>query len=401
MELANFVFLWADPPHDHGTSNDQEKCFDTFLHGVHLLVLRLLHHPGPLPPDPPPSNTVTWPHAGYNHHPPTTRAVALHESINRRQGMRCRLPGIALPGPVIGNSRGIAQGTSGGCDTVNAVVEFTIRIARRAFQASTGYSWSSRDDGHHDPAFDPSVLQQYSDDNHGFAGDTPEATAPENAMLIAGGVVPLTNGTFGQHMDPAKSWALHQIAGIPQPHRYEDAWGCRFADLSEKAVFKTLGFFFATDTRNDAAVWTAIMTAVRARVTHVASTDAPAAIRVAAIRDLGYAMVRHHARGTWTPTVDQAQEAQDFMLSTLLYDVLLVHPDGPTELPANTHVPVIPEHLARPVTAGGIGYSLMVTRPTPPDTASVSARAMLSQPSSLTCIKQRGAVRASLRRPAN
>ena len=88
-------------------SNDQKKCFDTFLQGVQLLLLRVLHHPPPVP-----YRTTTdgeARHAGMAHVPPTTRAGAFHAEVNWRSAMRVRLARMrSIVGPIILITRGAA-----------------------------------------------------------------------------------------------------------------------------------------------------------------------------------------------------------------------------------------------------------------------------------------------------
>ena len=231
-------------------SNDQRKCFDLFLQGVQLLLLRLFHHPGPVSPDP--TATDTRPHAGRAARPPQTRAEAFHEYVMQHSVLRTALPGTnGVVGPPTPMTRSAAQGLTVGPAFGNLFGEVDIRLVKRVHQTEAEYYWGTPGDAHAAEFLNPETCRHYCDDNHNCAGDTAERRAEEHMVDIVGGTVPYCLEALGQSIDFSKSWILHQRAGAPCPHEYRAHDGSAITDAALVPHFKSLGFFFSTDARDD------------------------------------------------------------------------------------------------------------------------------------------------------
>ena len=234
-------------------SNDQKKCFDTMLQGVQLLGLRPLPHPGPVSGRPP--APADPPHAGRRLSPPTTRAVAFNAEVCRRMCLRLRLPNQkSAVGPVVAVTSGASQGLTSGCESGNTYAEWCIRCVKRAFQRRMAYRFATPKDVHASDEWDDvPVITHYSDDDQAIVGDTTAGSADQNITDVVCGAVVKVLSALGQHVENCKSWALHQVAGAPRHHVYHTAAGEQVSDASERPYVKTLGFFFSTDARRDAA----------------------------------------------------------------------------------------------------------------------------------------------------
>ena len=92
----------------------------------------------------------------------------------------------------------------------------------------------------------------------------------------------------------------------------------------------------------------------------IANATAKPSIRLAALRDLAGATWRHHFRGAWAPTLKQATDVQQTLLSCAIRDVLAVPRGSLQALTSPLGSP--PELLALPIALGGFAFPLFVAR---------------------------------------
>ena len=93
---------------------------------------------------------------------------------------------------------------------------------------------------------------------------------------------------------------------------------------------------------------------------HIACEPVPPGIRLAAMQCIIGSAWRHHARGMWAPTLDQARRTQVHLCRLIVRDVLAVPATAPIELTGDSGT--APELLALPIVAGGFAMPLFVER---------------------------------------
>ena len=322
-------------------SNDQSKCFDRFQFGVQLLQLRLFYQP-----------------TG----PADSPLLRFHRECMRSASARVRLPNTPKLGPRISVDGGAPQGTKGGCDRANEYAEGMLRAAARAHGPTTHYRYSAlvpTPVGLH-----PMPAMVYADDDMVVTGDhidiDPHFTAQRNALFLAGSAIPHALESVCQVVEYTKSWVTAMHAGRAVPGPYTNAAGTSITDASTARTVKALGYFFQTDMRDDSAVYDAISTKLHTDAEHIAREPVPPGIRMAAVQCIIGSAWRHHARGMWAPTLDQARRTQVHLCRLVVRVVLAVPTTDPIELTGDSGT--APELLALPISAGGFAMPLFVER---------------------------------------
>ena len=322
-------------------SNDQSKCFDRFQFGVQLLQLRLFYQP-----------------TG----PADSPLLRFHRECMRSASARVRLPNTPKLGPRISVDGGAPQGTKGGCDRANEYAEGMLRAAARAHGPTTHYRYSAlvpTPVGLH-----PMPAMVYADDDMVVTGDhvdiDPHFTAQRNALFLAGSAIPHALESVCQVVEYTKSWVTAMHAGCAVPGPYTNAAGTSITDASTARTVKALGYFFQTDMRDDSAIYDAISTKLHTDAEHIAREPVPPGIRMAAVQCIIGSAWRHHARGMWAPTLDQARRTQVHLCRLVVRVVLAVPTTDPIELTGDSGT--APELLALPISAGGFAMPLFVER---------------------------------------
>ena len=123
---------------------------------------------------------------------------------------------------------------------------------------------------------------------------------------------------------------------------------------------KALGYFFPTDMRDDSAIYATTSTKLHVDAEHIAREPAPPGIRMAAMQCIIGSAWRHHARGMWAPTLDQARCAQVHLCRLVVRVVPAVPATDPIKLTGDSGT--APEFLALPISAGGFAMPLFVKR---------------------------------------
>jgi len=123
---------------------------------------------------------------------------------------------------------------------------------------------------------------------------------------------------------------MHAGRAIPGP--YTNAAGTSITDASTARTVKVLGYFFPADMRDDSAVYGAISTKLHVDAEHIAREPAPPGIRMVAVQCIIGSARRHHARGIWAPTLDQARRTQVHLCRLVVRVVLAVPVADPIKL---------------------------------------------------------------------
>ena len=177
----------------------------------------------------------------------------------------------------------------------------------------------------------------YADDDMVVTGDhvdiDPHFTAQRNALFLAGSAIPHALESVCQVVEYTKSWVTAMHAGCAIPGPYTNAAGTSITDASTARTVKALGYFFQTDMRDDSAIYDAISTKLHTDAEHIAREPAPPGTRMAAVQCIIGSAWRHHARGMWAPTLDQARRTQVHLCRLVVRVVLAVPTTDPISLP--------------------------------------------------------------------
>ena len=296
-------------------SNDQSKCFDRFQFGVQLLQLRLFYQP-----------------TG----PADSPLLRFHRECMRSASSRVRLPNTSKLGPRVSVDGGAPQGTKGGCGRANECAEGMLRAAARAHVPTTHYRYSAlipTPTGLH-----PMPAMVYADDDIVVTGDhvdiDPSFTAQRNALFLAGSAIPNALESVCHVAEYKKRWVTAMRAGRAVPGPYANAAGTpiTITGASNGAQRQGSRILFQTDMRDDSAVYDATSSKLHVDAEHIAREPVPPGIRLAAMQCIIGSAWRHHARGMWGPTLDQARRTQVHLCRLTVRVVLVVPASAPIEL---------------------------------------------------------------------